>query len=356
VGGAVQRVLLPVVAALVALWLAGRLWSLLWALVWPFLAGGLLALAVERPIRSLCRRGWPRPLAALTCLAAGMAAGLGVGAWIVAGIWREVARLARRLPATDALLASVSRALAPGGTLAWLPAGVRALLSREVLRVQGGAAPLLQHVLAVAQRLALATPDALFGAFVALATAYFGASHRAELAEWLEGASSRGTAARVAALVRVARDSVWGLVRAQLLLSLITFAISLAGLWLIGAPYVLLASLAAGLLDLLPVVGPGLVYGPWILGAVLGHMPGAAVGLAAVFACVGLARWLSTPHLLGRGVGLHPFTALAAMYLGARLSGVSGLVLGPLAAALVQAVWRPGPRAPGPAGSVPPRS
>ena len=344
--GAAARIVLPLALGLAALWLLGRVWWLVWALSWPFLAGGLGALALEGPVRWLVARGWSRPKATLASLSAGLTVSAGAGAWLIAGIWRELSRLARHLPATDALLATLRAALAAHGALAWLPSGLRAVGIRELARVQSGAGPLLHHGLAVLQRLVLATPDALFGVFVAVAAAYFGASHRPDLQGWLEDVTSQGTAARLAEMARVLADSVWGLARAQLLLALVTFAISMAGLWLIGAPYVLLASLAAGLLDLLPVVGPGLVFGPWILGALLGHMPGAALALAVVFLCVGLARWLGTPHFLGRGIGLHPFSTLAAMYLGARLAGVGGLLLGPLGAALLHAAWGRRPLAP----------
>lgn len=344
--GAAARIVGSLVLGLAALWLLGRVWGLLWALLWPFAVGGLAALALERPVHWLTLRGWSRPLASLASLTTGLALSVGLGAWLIAGIWRELSRLARHLPATDALLATLRGALAAQGALGWLPAGVRSLGMRELARLQTGAGPLLHHGLAVLQRLALATPDALFGVFVAVAAAYFGACHRPRLQGWLEDGTSQGTAARLADLARVLRDSVWGLARAQLLLALVTFAISLTGLWLIGAPYVLLASLAAGILDLLPVVGPGLVFGPWILGAVLAHTPGTALALTVVFLCVALARWLGTPQFLGRGIGLHPFATLAAMYVGARLAGVGGLLLGPLGAALVHALWDRRPRLP----------
>lgn len=343
--GGAARWVLALALTVGALWLVGRVWWLLWELSWPFLFGGLAALALERPVGYLERRAWPRPLATAACLALALALSLAGGTWLVAGVWRELRRLVRRLPATDALLATLRGALAPSGSLGWLPDGLRTVGIQELTRLQSGAGPLLQHGVLLVRHLALATPDALFGLFVAVAAAYCGCCHRAELRRGMARVAGRGQAGRLAGLVGVARDSVWGLIRAQCLLALATFAVSLLGLWLIGAPYVLVASLAAGVLDLLPVVGPGLVYGPWILGTLIGHMPGAAIALACVFLCVGVVRWLATPHLLGRGIGLHPFATLAAMYVGARLAGVGGLFLGPLVATVARAAWLPIPPA-----------
>ncbi len=340
IGPRFARLLGPLILGLGALWLVGRLWPLLWAVLWPFGLGGLLATAMEPLVRWLEARGLRRKPAALVSLAALVVAAGGLGAWAFANTWAELMRLARRLPAMDALVAQLSAALSgERGALGWLPVPLRALLRTELARAAQGAGPLVDHGLALVRHVAAATPDALFGGFVALGTAYALGCERPRLRAWLTQTEPGGASRAAASGLRVLRDSVWGLVRAQLLLALVTFVISLLGLALIGAPYVFLASLAAALFDLLPVVGPGLVYAPWGVGMLLAHRPSAALALGMVLVAIGLARWLLTPHLLGRGVGVHPFAALAAMYVGARVAGVPGLFLGPVAAALLRAAW-----------------
>jgi len=352
-GGPVARAALYAVGLALGLWLFGRLWPLLWALLWPFAAGGALALLVERPVQWLVARGAARGLAGALCLAAALGGSALLAAWLARTTWVELWRLRGRLPALYAAAAAALQRLA-GGRGAPLPPDLRTALAAEAARGFQTAGPLVQHLLLRLQQAVAGIPDAFFAVLLTFATAYFLCRDRPLLAAWLRRILPEAGARRLQDVLGALRHSVWGLWRAQLLLALGTFTVSLGGLWLIGAPYALLASLAAAVLDFLPVVGPGLVYLPWILGAALSHQPGAALALAAVFGVLVLLRVLLAPHLLGRQVGLHPFLALASMYVGARLAGVEGLVLGPLAAALAQALSTPAPpRAPRPPAAAP---
>jgi len=325
------------------IWLFGRVWPLLWALIWPFAAGALFALVVEGPVQWLTARGVGRAAAGVSCLAAGLAAG-GLGtAWATAAAWSELWGLRRHLPA---LLAGASAALERVGRGAGqaqdsLPPGLQALLAQGAMRAYDALGPLLQHVIAGVQRAVVGLPDTVFAFFVAFATAYFACRDRERLAAALASRLSPAAARRFHSLLSALRHSVWGMLRAQLLLSLATFTVSLFGLWVIGAPYVFLASLAAAVFDFLPVIGPAMLYVPWAAGMALAHLPGAAIALTGVLAAIAVLRWSLTPHLFGSQVGLHPFVALASMYVGVKLAGVTGLLLGPLCAVLLRAAVDP---------------
>lgn len=339
--GVAARGAIWVAAAAVALWGFGRAWPVLWPLLWPFLAGAAFALMVERPVQWMVDHGARRTGAALLSLFGALAV-VGLGTlWALAAMWAEVGHLVVHLPALYATCSAVLRRLGDhaDSATALLPPGLGATLAGELAKGYAATGPLLQRVVSGAQHAAAQLPDLAFALFVTGATAFFLCRDRPRLAEWFQQRLSASGNRRLRVVLEAVRESVWGIVRTQLLLSLATFLVSLIGLWLIGAPYVLLASLAAAVFDLLPVLGPAMVYVPWIVGAALLHMPGAAMALTAVLAAVATTRWLLTPHLLGTQVGLHPFVALASMYVGARLAGVVGLLLGPVCAALLQAVW-----------------
>ena len=332
-----------------AVWVFGRVWPLVWALIWPFAAGAVCALMVEAPVQWLADRGVSRSVAGALCLAVGLLAGGLCTAWAVTAAWSELGRLRGHLPALLASAAAALDQVSRGASLAHsaLPAGLRGVLSVEALRAKDAVGPLLQNLLAALQRAVAGLPEAVFAFFVAFATAYFLCRDRQRLAEGLTRHLSPAALARLRRLVQSLRESVWGLLRAQLLLSLATFSVSLLGLWIIGAPYAFLASLAAAVFDLLPVLGPALLYLPWAIGMALAHLPGAALALGAVLCAVATVRWCLMPLLFGRQIGLHPFVALASMYVGARLAGVTGLLLGPLCAVLLQAALGADPAAPG---------
>lgn len=362
-----QGQLLSLVLLLAAVWGFAQAWALLWGLLWPFLAGLLGALLLERPVQWLQSRGMPRAAAGAVCLAAGLSLTAALTVWAGAVAWGEIARLGRHLPQIlTALASTLDRAgRGAGRAQAALPPSLRSLVAAEALRASAALQPVLRQLGLALQRAVTGVPETLFACFVAFATAYFSCRDRAQLVAALGRRMPPRAAPYVRVLAETLRRTVWGMVRAQLLLSVATFGVSLAGLLAIGAPYVLLASAAAALFDFLPILGPALLYGPWAAGLALAHLPGAALGICGVLAAVGVVRWCLTPHLLGSQVGLHPFVALAAMYVGAKLAGLWGLLLGPTAAVLAQALLalppappaqppRPLPVAPAPTGRRPP--
>jgi sporulation integral membrane protein YtvI len=337
-------------AAAAALWLFGRVWPVLWPMLWPFGAGSLAALLLDAPVSWAVRRGIARGAAAVLGMALALALVLlpllGTG-WIA---WRELLRLQQRLPGLyGALRAALDEAGRRAGAASGrLPPAVRAFLTAELRRGYADGRPLLQRVVSLLQHGAAAVPDAAFAGLVACAAAYFALRDRERLELWLESHLSGDVVTGMRDAARAVRRAVWGMLRAQALLAAVTFVVSLVGLWGIGAPYPVLAAVVAAALDALPLVGPAALFVPWGVGCALAGLGGAALGLLLVLLAVAAARWFLTPYLLGGQVGLHPFLALAAMFLGVRLAGLAGLLLGPVAASVLQAVVAPPPPPAGP--------
>ena len=313
---------------------------MLWPLLWPFLAGGLAALILEPAVTWLTARGLGRAPSTALALVAGVLCGSLPLAWAGWLAWKELVRLRERLPAlyVAATAAAAEMGRRAGAASSRLPPWFRRFLENELRHGYADGAPVLQRLLTALQHGAAVLPDALFASFIAFAAAYFALRDREVWHAWLERRLAPPAALALRHAARAVRGSVWGMLRAQAFLAGVTFAVSLIGLWLIGAPYAVLAALVAAVLDALPVVGPAALFVPWMLGCGLTGLGDAAAGLAAVMLAVAVARWLLTPHLLGGQVGLHPFVALAAMFVGAHLAGLAGLLLGPLCVSAVRAI------------------
>jgi len=118
--------------------------------------------------------------------------------------------------------------------------------------------------------------------------------------------------------------------RAQAILCSLTFCQLLAGFWLLGERYSLLAAFLITLVDALPVFGTGTVLIPWALAELLlGSVPRGAA-LVILYLCTLTVRSITEPKLVAAQAGLPPIASLMAMYLGARAFGVAGMVLFPL--------------------------
>lgn len=121
-----------------------------------------------------------------------------------------------------------------------------------------------------------------------------------------------------------------GYLKAEFLLSVGVFFILLAGFFLTGQPYGLLLALGLAVMDFIPVIGAGTVMVPWAFVALFtGELP-AAVELMAIWGAIALFRRVMEPKFVGDQTGLSPLLSLASIYVGMKLAGVLGMVLGPV--------------------------
>jgi predicted PurR-regulated permease PerM len=145
---------------------------------------------------------------------------------------------------------------------------------------------------------------------------------------------------------RVTRDT-WVLidqklgafVRGELILIVFVAAVLSTAFWAIGLPYWLLIGSAAGVLEIVPVVGP-LVAGALAIG--VGLTQGWHVALFAGLIVLGLRQledYVVVPRVLGHAVGLSPLIVLVSVSaVGILLGGFYVLLAIPIAAVLVTLV------------------
>ena len=110
----------------------------------------------------------------------------------------------------------------------------------------------------------------------------------------------------------------------------LTMAVSTAGLWVLGSPYPIILGMVIGLLDALPVLGTGTVFVPWALVLAAGGEWGRAAGFLALYLACYFLREFMEARIMGNEIGLTPLESLAAIYVGWRLFGLTGFILGPV--------------------------
>ncbi len=115
--------------------------------------------------------------------------------------------------------------------------------------------------------------------------------------------------------------------RGQLLLGILVGILVYAGLVIIGVPYALTLALLAGVLEIIPIIGPILSAIPAILIA-LSISPTMALVVTGFYVLVQeLENKLLVPKVMQRTVGLHPVTIIIVLLIGAKLMGVLGILL-----------------------------
>lgn len=123
---------------------------------------------------------------------------------------------------------------------------------------------------------------------------------------------------------------ILGYLKAQLILMSVTFTICAIGLTIMGIPKAIPIALGIGLVDALPILGPAAVYMPWIISTLIIGNKAVAIKLFVLYLCTTITRQSLEPKVVSTQIGIHPLLTLTALYLGVKLLGVPGLILGPL--------------------------
>lgn len=331
-GGVHGSSLRPAVLAVVSLILARFLLPYLA----PLILGGLLA-AVAHPLASaLVRRGTSRPLAAALVLSlVGVllaVVGVGIGSVFVG----EARTLLSRLPGYLKELPALVRHLQPP-----LGPAVRGLFSgghlEQLLPTMLGDSG---QILTTSIALVRVVPDSALLLILSFTAAYFFLRDGALILYGLEAfAGERATLAGRSVVASVL-GSAFRWLRGQLVLVGVTAAATTLALLVLRSPYAVLLGALTGLVDLVPYMGPGLLFLPWAGVELIGAHPGRMLEILATWLLVSAARQAVEARVLGGNLGVHPLVALGALYAGARLWGPVGVLWGPLLASVAVSLIR----------------
>ncbi|UWE04477.1 sporulation integral membrane protein YtvI [Laceyella sacchari] len=136
------------------------------------------------------------------------------------------------------------------------------------------------------------------------------------------------------------KKALFGFVRAQLTLISITAVIMFAGLMILQVPYAFTMAFIIGLVDLLPYLGVGAVLVPWVIYLFLIGNIQLATGLSIVYAIIIIIRQFLEPKLVASNVGIDPLLTLISLFVGLKLFGIIGLVIGPVTVVVGLALHR----------------
>ncbi|MET3689559.1 sporulation integral membrane protein YtvI [Priestia megaterium] len=134
----------------------------------------------------------------------------------------------------------------------------------------------------------------------------------------------------------------FGFIKAQVILSFLTFIMAYIGLWILDVPYITLLSLLIVIVDVLPILGTGSILVPWgIFALVQGH-DSLGIGLFILFGVITIVRRVVEPKIFSTNMGISPLAALVSLYVGFKILGVIGLFLGPALVILYDALRKVG--------------
>jgi predicted PurR-regulated permease PerM len=128
----------------------------------------------------------------------------------------------------------------------------------------------------------------------------------------------------------IINQTIGAYIRGQLLLGLVVGILVAVGLFLIGVPFAVLLGLAAGITELMPIIGP------WIGGAAgvlvtLATAPDKVLWVLLLYLSIQLVEnSLLVPRIQGDALKLHPAAVMVIIVVGSQSFGIWGIILGPL--------------------------
>ncbi len=124
--------------------------------------------------------------------------------------------------------------------------------------------------------------------------------------------------------------------RAQLALSIIIGVVVSIGLWLLGVKYFLILGILAGILEIVPVIGPVVVGAVTFLIALGDSLSLGLYSLLFFFLVQQLENHILLPWIMGKTLNIHPVIVVISMLAGSQIAGLIGILLAVPVAVLAQ--------------------
>ena len=129
-------------------------------------------------------------------------------------------------------------------------------------------------------------------------------------------------------------------IRAQLTLAALSLVVYSSFLGIMKVPYPLVLGTIGGLLEFIPVIGPLFAGLTIITVALLTGYPHWLVILVFLLVWRGIQDYVSSPHIMGESMELHPLAAIFGVMAGAEIAGILGVYLSIPVMASLRIVFR----------------
>ena len=202
--------------------------------------------------------------------------------------------------------------------------GISAFMSEQIVAEiisQLGSLP------AQAARVTISLFSNVLGIVAVLVFAFYLLSERHLLDEQIGSFFGDKKKVEIERIIGLIEDKLGGWARAQLTLMFVVGTTNYVGLRLLGIPFALPLSILAGILEIVPYVGPTLAAVPAVLIG-LGVSPVTGLAVAALaFLIQQLENYVLVPKIMQKSAGLNPIVTLLALSIGFRLAGMVGLII-----------------------------
>ena len=293
-----------------------------------------LAFLLDPPVTALNRRGVPRLLGILIVYVAVVVTVVVLGMLLIPPLFEQLQRFLEQLPELASQFVAWEEAIVEWLAGLPLPDPIRDALDSIIASGQEAVIGLLEAIVGPLLNFIARTAGFIVGLVVIPVWLLYVLKDRERLPDGILGMLPVGWRADASNGFGLTSGVIGRWIRGQLLLGAVIFAATLIGLLvlsLIGfrefADFAVLLALVAGILELVPIIGPIIAAIPAILiGASIS--PAAALAAVALYTIIQqLENHLLVPKVMGDAVDLHPAVVILSLLVGASLFGLWGAIL-----------------------------
>lgn len=336
------RVLVLIVAAIII----GMLLFMARDSVRPFVLGLLFVYLLDPPVRWLVRRGVRRVLAIIAVYVVSFVLFVEFLNLTLTPLVNEFVRFIQDFPALAEQLQTQLERFGEVYARLQLPVAVRewidAFIANLVAGGGGGAPDVNLSFLLPIVTGAGGIIGTIFGFLLLPVWVFYLLKDRVALTDTFDKALPAAWRFDVWAIVRMVERVFGQWVRGQLILGITVGVFTFIGLTILSATidpvfgrYAVLLSITAGILELVPIIGPIIAAVPAVLLAVTAGVEAVVAALVLYTLVQQVENNLLVPKIQGDAVELHPAAVIFAIIIGGALAGLLGAILAlPIAAAI----------------------
>jgi predicted PurR-regulated permease PerM len=223
-----------------------------------------------------------------------------------------------------------------------LPADVKAAVDKALADLLANVGSIVPSILRPVFSSVLGFVGSIFGYLIIPVWTFWILRDRPRIVRGFDRAVPAEWRADTWAALGIVRRVFGSWVRGQLILGLVVGVATFIGLLVLGAlvdpvfsRYAVLLAVIAGVLELLPVIGPIIAAIPAILLGATAGVPAIVAALLLYFAIQQVENTLLVPKIQGDATNLHPAVVIFSLILGGAVAGLLGAILAlPIAATL----------------------
>jgi len=283
------------------------------------------------PLVNKLQKHMKRSLATIISLTGFLAIALGAFVPLIVIVLEEINTLIAEFPQKVAIVQTFI------ATKTFLGTKLSSIVGPETITSPSG------EFLGNAVQKTLAASASIVGAiaiiFIIAMVVFYMLNDKTQMRNWFLSLFPPDIREKAAQISRTITVKVGGFVIAQSTSMLSVGIVTSIGLALLGVPYALALGLIAGILDIVPIVGPIIAT---LLGMSAAYSKGWGIILAVILVYV-IAQWISNnfirPLIFGKFMDLHPLVILLSFLVAAEFLDVWGVILAPAIAAVIAVLF-----------------